>query len=72
VRGQYELYGAKRLGAGEDFVLRGIAAWNQMINARQLFERSGSLLVEYRQSLITAAVTGEFDATAASGREMPE
>lgn len=34
-------------------------------------ERSVSLLLEYKQSLITAAVSGEFDVTTASGRGMP-
>ncbi|MDF9874888.1 hypothetical protein [Cellulosimicrobium cellulans] len=33
--------------------------------------RSIELLTEYKQSLITAAVTGEFDVTSASGRGMP-
>jgi len=34
--------------------------------------RSTALLSEYKQSLITAAVTGDFDAATASGRRIPE
>lgn len=33
--------------------------------------RSGELLTEYRRSLVTAAVTGEFDVSTASGRGIP-
>lgn len=34
-------------------------------------QRSADLLIEYKRSLITAAVTGEFDVTTASGRGIP-
>ncbi len=34
-------------------------------------DRSSELLAEYKQSLITAAVTGELDVTTASGRSLP-
>ncbi|MDF5759062.1 restriction endonuclease subunit S [Spongiactinospora sp. TRM90649] len=38
--------------------------------ARSMLERSRGLLAEYRQALITAAVTGQFDVSSASGREV--
>jgi len=38
---------------------------------RATLNDSISLLTEYKQALITAAVTGEFDVTAATGRGMP-
>ncbi|MEU8143166.1 hypothetical protein [Nonomuraea sp. NPDC048901] len=36
--------------------------------ARSMLERSRGLLAEHRQALITAAVTGQFDVSSASGR----
>lgn len=45
----------------------------EQANTRLLeaLEQQVSLLAEYKQSLITAAVKGEFDVTAASGRGIP-
>jgi type I restriction enzyme S subunit len=40
-------------------------------NALGALDRSIALLREYKRSLITAAVTGEFDVSAASGRGVP-
>jgi type I restriction enzyme S subunit len=39
---------------------------------REKFEQFGKLLAERRQSLITAAVTGQFDVSTASGRNVTE
>ncbi len=44
-------------------------AWEA--SRRVALEQSIDLLAEYKQSLITAAVTGEFDVAAASGRGVP-
>lgn len=41
------------------------------LSRRAVLERSLDLLSEYKRSLITAAVTGEFDVAAASGRGVP-
>ncbi len=38
---------------------------------RGLLERSVEMLREYKQSLITAAITGEFDFTTSTGRSIP-
>lgn len=48
-----------------------IAARAVLRSRRGELERSVEMLTEYKQSLITAAVTGEFDVTSASGRGMP-
>jgi type I restriction enzyme S subunit len=39
---------------------------------RDKFEKFGKLLAERRQSLITAAVTGQFDVSTASGRNVTD
>ncbi|QIP84517.1 hypothetical protein GLX30_11335 [Streptomyces sp. Tu 2975] len=41
-------------------------------NAQQALTRSSNLLAERRQALITAAVTGQFDVSTASGRNVTE
>lgn len=47
-------------------------ATSQMQQMRDLVDRQLSLLAERRQALITAAVTGEFDVSTASGRGVAE
>ncbi|WP_280234507.1 hypothetical protein [Nocardia cyriacigeorgica] len=42
--------------------------WEDLANLRAAIERRNRLLSERRQSLITAAVTGQFDVSTASGR----
>lgn len=55
-----------------DFVAR-VDRGRSMLNAlRPSVERQISLLVERRQSLITAAVTGQFDVSTASGRNVTD
>lgn len=44
----------------------------QMASARQRIKRAETLLNERRQALITAAVTGQFDVSTASGRNVTE
>lgn len=48
-----------------------LARRQEVQSARNDLARSIALLVEYKQSLITAAVTGEIDVTTASGRGIP-
>ncbi|MFK4221614.1 restriction endonuclease subunit S [Streptomyces sp. NPDC019890] len=50
-----------------------ISNWiSQLIPLRSAIERSASLAAERRHALITAAVTGQFDVTTASGRNVTE
>ncbi|TXS44623.1 restriction endonuclease subunit S [Streptomyces sp. OR43] len=47
-------------------------AQDRDLKVRQLLNRQRSLLAERRQALITAAVTGQFDVSAASGRSVTD
>ncbi|MFF8989289.1 restriction endonuclease subunit S [Streptomyces sp. NPDC014983] len=52
-------------------IVRTAREWQDRIAAqRRLQERRAGLLAERRQALITAAVTGQFDVTTASGRNV--
>ncbi|WP_157839998.1 hypothetical protein [Streptomyces megasporus] len=50
--------------------LTAMRAWSEEV--RQALERQLQLLAERRQALITAAVTGQFDVSTASGRNVTE
>ena len=47
-------------------------ATHRDVQVRTLLDRQLSLLAERRQALITAAVTGQFDVSTASGRNVTE
>ncbi|MGW0553923.1 restriction endonuclease subunit S [Streptomyces sp. NPDC002926] len=52
---------------------REIGEWISNVRPlREVIERSAALAAERRQALITAAVTGQFDVTTASGRNVTE
>jgi len=52
--------------------VRAIRAANaEALQAKSTLEESAKRLTEYKDSLITAAVTGEFDVTSTSGRSIP-
>lgn len=56
--------------AGEQ---RDVGTWiTEMRPLREVVERSGARAFERRQALITAAVTGQFDVSTASGRNVTE
>ncbi|MFD6226088.1 restriction endonuclease subunit S [Streptomyces sp. NPDC060232] len=60
------------LGAQADFVARVANGRAVLDNLRPRIERQLALLAERRKALITAAVTGQFDVSAASGRNVTE
>ncbi|MCP2290627.1 restriction endonuclease subunit S [Nocardia amikacinitolerans] len=45
---------------------------SRIVGLRSVLDRQLALLAEHRQALITAAVTGEFDVTTASGRHLTQ
>ncbi|MFF6802906.1 restriction endonuclease subunit S [Streptomyces sp. NPDC012616] len=55
-----------------DIVARAAQRERQTVSERSLLTHRNNLLSERRQALITAAVTGQFDVTTASGRNVTE
>ncbi|WP_227833602.1 restriction endonuclease subunit S [Nocardia macrotermitis] len=56
----------------QDFVRRMIRGREEISRLKSAIDRQLALLAERRQALITAAVTGQFDVTTASGRNLTQ